>query len=399
MHQDKLSIVVIGGGYAGTVAAIRAAGRGRGRVEVTLVDPKDDLVQRLRLHSAAVGHKVAAHDLRKLTGRKVRNVKAAVHEVDVDRAVVRASGSDGRHELAYDRLVIATGSVVDQWSVLGVAAHAHNVGDQASAARLGAALRGVADAPVSVVGGGLTGIEAAAEIAEARPDLAVRIITCGAFADWLHPTAAQELRSRLGRLGVEVIDGVVVEEIAPGTVILGNGAYLPSSLTVWCGGFTAGALATDSGLDCTDRGCVRVDETMRSLSHPEVYAVGDAGAPGILPNGSAYRMTCQAGMPTAAHAADNIVAEARGREPRPIDFGWIHQQISLGRRDAVIQWVDRADRPKPHVTAGRRAAVLKELVTRSAVSAIKLERRVPGSLRWRSGGERVVERVEARSAA
>jgi NADH:quinone reductase (non-electrogenic) len=391
MPQSQQRVVVLGGGYAGTLAAIRAAGRGRRRVQVTLVDPTGRLVQRLRMHSVAVGHEVATYDLAKLTGRRVANVKASAHEIDLDRSSVRVSGSDGCAELPFDRLVMATGSAVDLWSVPGVAAHAHNVGDIASAARLKVALRCLDGGVVTVCGGGLTGIEAAAEIAEARPDVHVRLVTADAFASWLHPTAVEQLTARLARIGVEISQRARVVAVAPGTVDLAGGEELRTDLTVWCGGFVAGSLGGDSGLLTDARGCVRVDESLRAIGHPEVYAVGDAGLPPTLPNGSAFRMTCQAGMPTAAHAADNIVAEARGREPRPFDFGWIHQQISLGRRDAVIQWVDRADRPKPHVSAGRRAAVLKEIVTRSAVSSIKLERRVPGSLRWRSGGERVAE--------
>jgi NADH:quinone reductase (non-electrogenic) len=97
-------------------------------------------------------------------------------------------------------------------------------------------------------------------------------------------------------------------------------------------------------------------------------------------------MTCQAGMPAGAHAADNAVATLQGREPEIFDFGYLHQPISLGRRDGLIQWVDRADRPKPSVLTGRRAALYKELVARSAVPTITLERRVPGALRWPSAG-------------
>jgi NADH:quinone reductase (non-electrogenic) len=59
-------------------------------------------------------------------------------------------------------------------------------------------------------------------------------------------------------------------------------------------------------------------------------------------------MTCQAGMPSGADAADTALATLMGREPRPFNFGYIHQPISLGRRDGLIQWVDRADRQKGH---------------------------------------------------
>jgi NADH:ubiquinone reductase (H+-translocating) len=52
-----------------------------------------------------------------------------------------------------------------------------------------------------------------------------------------------------------------------------------------------------------------------------VIGVGDAAAIPSFPNGARCRMTCQAGMPSGAHAADTAVAVLKGLEPKPFDFG------------------------------------------------------------------------------
>jgi NADH dehydrogenase FAD-containing subunit len=104
-------------------------------------------------------------------------------------------------------------------------------------------------------------------------------------------------------------------------------------------------------------------------------------------------MSCQAGVPSGAHAADTVARVVAGREPEPFDLGYVAWCVSLGRRDAVVQWVDRADRPKPGVLAGRRAALVKELVCRAIVPGIAAERRMPGSLRWLGGGRDQAEPV------
>ena len=114
--------------------------------------------------------------------------------------------------------------------------------------------------------------------------------------------------------------------------------------------------------------------------------MGDAAAVPRQRSGAAVRMTCQAGMPTGAHAADVVAATLRGREPAPFDFGYVHQPISLGRRDALIQWVDRADVPKPRVLTGRAAARFKNVVSASPAPAMRLERRLPGTVRWLRSG-------------
>ncbi|NBH08015.1 oxidoreductase, partial [Amycolatopsis sp. SID8362] len=106
-----------------------------------------------------------------------------------------------------------------------------------------------------------------------------------------------------------------------------------------------------------------------SVSHPDVYAVGDAAlAPGA--NGAPLRMSCASGVPSAHLAADAIAARLTGREVPPNKIGYTAQCISLGRRDAVVQWVTPDDRPKPSAVTGRAAARVKELICRSAAWSV-----------------------------
>lgn len=380
-------IAVVGGGYAGTLAATRVAGRARERARVTLVDPEGALVQRLRLHEVAVGHEAARIPLARLTGRRVAHVRGRATEVDLDRGRLTVREEDGARHVDFDRLVLAVGSTIDVGSVPGVREHAHALTDTDAARVLGAALAALdAGAVVAVAGGGLTGIELATEVAEARPDLVVVLVTCGTLGGWLSDAGREHLAAVLKRLGVEVLAGATVVAVEPDRLRLADGAEVPFAVAAWCGGFTGVGLAREAGLAVDGRGCVRVDEALRSLSHPHVLAAGDAAGFAPLPNGAAVRMTCQAGMPSAAHAADVIARELRGREAEPFDFGYLHQPVSLGRRDGLIQFVDRADRPKARILTGRRAAVYKDVVCRSAVVALKAERRFTGATRWPRAG-------------
>src|SRR5579863_2181640 len=80
--------VVLGGGYAGTMAALRLAGRGRGRVRVTLIDSKDSFVQRLRLHQVAAGQEVASPRYSNLLGRRAEFIQGSAELIDPDAGVV-----------------------------------------------------------------------------------------------------------------------------------------------------------------------------------------------------------------------------------------------------------------------------------------------------------------------
>jgi NADH dehydrogenase FAD-containing subunit len=397
---EKQRIVVVGGGYAGALAAVRlAGGAGRGAT-ITLVEPRPALVQRLRLHQLATGQEVRELELGRLTGRRVENVRARAVGVDPDRGALSVERDGRPAEIRFDQILLTHGSAFDLGAVPGVAEHAHSLAGPAAAIRLREALGALAEgSSVAVCGGGFTGIEAAAEIAAMRTDLRVTLLSAGRIGASMSKLGRTELRARLGRLGVELADEARVEGVEPGRIDLGHGSSRSADVVVWCGGFSGRPLARDSGLPVDSRGLLLVDRTLRSVRHPNVLAAGDAAAIPDLPNGAAYRMTCQAGMPSGAHAADTAVAALRGREPEPFDFGYIHQPISLGRRDGVIQWVDRADRPKEKVLVGRRAALYKELVTRSPAPSIRWERRLPGALRWPSAGKVSAAAVTAGSAS
>lgn len=400
MQQDPHRIVVIGGGYVGTLAAVRAAGLSRRRGQVTLINPEETFVQRLRLHQVATGQHVAAPELSKLCGRRVDQLRGWAESIELDEGVVTVRRADGPTTVPYDSLIVATGSIVDTKAVPGAAEHAHALSDVDSSRRLAADLeRAPEGVRAAVVGAGLTGIEAASEIAEARPDARISLVSREVLGSRFSPAGRDHLADFFDRLGVEVLGGVNIEAVGAGALEPTQGASIPFDLAVWCGGFLPRPLAADSGLAVGARGGALVDRRMRSRSHPEVLAAGDAAECPALTNGAAVRMSCHAGLPTGAHAADIIAASIRGREESDFDFGYLGWSVSLGRKDGLIQWLDRADRPKERVTRGRRAALIKELATASAVKAPRWERRLPGAVRWPSAGANLKQEVRGAQAA
>jgi NADH dehydrogenase FAD-containing subunit len=99
-----------------------------------------------------------------------------------------------------------------------------------------------------------------------------------------------------------------------------------------------------------------------------VYAVGDAAAV-HRSTGQELRMACATGLPAAAHAVRSIAARLKGREPKPLRFRYINQCISLGRNDALIQFVHADDSPREAILTGRTAVRYKETIVRSAYLA------------------------------
>ncbi|MEU5663854.1 NAD(P)/FAD-dependent oxidoreductase [Streptomyces longwoodensis] len=365
-------IVVLGAGYSGASAAGRLAKRLRREdVSVTLVNAEPDFVERVRLHQLATGHDLPSRPLAEMfegTGVDLR--VARVTAVDADRKAVTLTTADGPDELPYDTLVYALGSHWDDQGVPGAAEHAHELAGRAGALRLRERLAALeAGRPVVVVGAGLTGLEAVTEIAEARPDLDVALVARDGLGDWLSDKGRRHLGEVLDRLGVTVHEHTAVVAVEADLVLTADGTVLPSAATVWTTGFTVHPIARATTLEVTDTGRIVVDGRMRSVSHPDVYAVGDA-AWAMGPGDKPLRMSCASGTPSAWQAADAIAARLTGGKHKDVPLRYFNQCVSLGRKNGLIQYVTADDRAVPRALAGRVAAVYKELVCKGAVWAV-----------------------------
>jgi NADH dehydrogenase FAD-containing subunit len=371
----KHRIVVLGAGYAGANAAGRLAKRLHSAdTEITLVNADPEFVERVRMHQLATGQDLKPRTLTDVfagTGVQVR--LAWVTAVDAERKTVDITDTDGPSEIAYDTLVYALGSAAADCGVPGVpgvAEHAHNIASKQSALRLSERLADLAAGEaVLVVGGGLTGIEAVTEIAEARPDLKVSLAARGCLGDWLSEKAQTHLRTTFDRLGITVHERTDIASVEPTGAVTADGRAIPAQVTVWTAGFAVHPIAAATTLQVSATGQIVVDETMRSVSHPDVYAVGDAAlAPGA--NGASLRMSCASGVPSAYQAADTIAARLTGRQIPQNKIGYTAQCFSLGRRDAIVQWVTPDDQPKPSAVTGKMAARIKEMICKSAAWSV-----------------------------
>ncbi|MCC3771432.1 NAD(P)/FAD-dependent oxidoreductase [Streptomyces sp. UNOC14_S4] len=367
MNTNAQHIVVLGAGYAGLSAALRLAPH----VRVTLVAPNDHFVERVRLHQLVTpGTEVTVPLARLLRGTGIRHL--ASRAVDLDLASRQVLTDDG-HALAYDRLVYALGSVTDTGSVTDADTDTDTgtrTGDEkVYTADSAAALRKrLLDGPgtLTVVGGGLTGIELAAETAESHPDWQVGLATSGTLGAGLSPKGRDHIRRTLTAMGVRVAEGRRVA----------SADELDTDVAVWATAMRpVTGLAARAGLELDASGRIAVDPTLRTVTDPAVYAIGDAA-------GTYLRMACATAMPTGSRAAANVLADLRSRQARPLDFRYVVQCISLGRRDGLIQPVRADDSPRSWVLTGRSAAYVKEQIVRSTVrflgsAAAKARRAVP----------------------
>jgi NADH:ubiquinone reductase (H+-translocating) len=365
-------IIVLGAGYSGAVAAGRLARRLRREdVAITLVNAQPDFVERVRMHQLAVGQDLKPRRFSEMfAGTGVELKLATVTGVDVDRKTVTVLDAGGADELAYDTLVYALGSGWNASGVPGTAEHAYELASRPGALRLRERLARLdTGQTVVVVGGGLTGLESATEIAAARPDLDVALVTRGGLGDWLSQKGRQHLRKVFGKLGITVYEYAAVTGVDAERVATADGRTIPAAVTVWTTGFAVHPIVKATTLEVTGTGQIVVDRTMRSVSHPDVYAIGDA-AMVMGPGDKPLRMSCASGTPTAWQAADAIAARLTGGKLPKVPIRYFNQCISLGRGEGLIQYVTADDRAVRAALTGRLAAVYKELVCKGAAWSV-----------------------------
>jgi NADH:quinone reductase (non-electrogenic) len=393
MKQPSTRILVLGGGIAGLLFTLRLSRKvDRESVVITLVDEADTFIVRPRLHEFATNQRIFSRPFAQILRRTpVQFVQGRVNSIDPSqRRVMVLDQQRQEHELGYDYLVYALGSMTDRQNVPGVDQYAYSLSARgpfsAEALRERLPEIGARGGQVVVCGAGATGIETAAQVASIYPRIKVSLVTHGPLARSWNKSVAGVIRRRLVSLGVEIIEQSKVSAVREHSVVLEGGRELACELCIWTTGFAVPPLAREAGMAVNERGQVLVDPFLRSVSHPQVYAIGDAALPVEDPGVSHVRMSAGTASIMGAHGADCLSAMLSGRTPKPLSFAYLAQAIALGRHYAIFFPLSPDDRPRPPYITGRVGALTREAVIGFVVAATLAQPRFPGLFVWLGKG-------------
>jgi len=380
----KKRIIILGAGYAGLLASVRLAGKVKAKdVHITLINASSEFVERVRMHQVATNQEIKKHPIEGfLRGKVVDFVQGWVTGINSAKREVYLKADNGEQHIEYDNLIYALGSHIDRSRVEGAQEFAYALNAD-SVAKLHQVLPAVLEkhGKLAVIGGGLTGIEAATEFAETYSQLQVSLLTRGGLGDNLSQMGRAYLHKVFARLGIQIHEYVSVERIEQNTIRLQDNHAVEFDICLWSAGFAVPQLAKQSGISVNASGQVVIDAEMRSVSHPEIFAVGDSA---VFADhvGLKMRMACATAMPMGAHAVNNLVELHKGRELKPFAYGYLLQCISLGRHDALVQLVEADDTPKDRIFTGRLGKFIKEMIVIGTIAMTRWERRFPGLYTW-----------------
>lgn len=355
-------VVIVGGGFGGLSAAQRLR---RAPVRVTLLDRLNHhLFQPLlyQVATAALSPGDIASPIRWILSAQSNTqvLMAEVTALDPARKEITLE----RGTMTYDYLIVATGARHayfghDEWSqtapalktlddaleirrrILTAFEAAELEPDPAERLRL---------LTFVIVGGGPTGVELAGALSEItrrtlahdfrsiHPETArILLIEAGptvlaAFPESLRNAA----RRSLGRLGVEVREGVAVSQIAAGSVQVGT-ETIPASTVLWAAGVAASTLGRTLGVPLDKAGRVIVEPDLSIPGYPDVFVAGDL-ASFVHQGGRPLPGVAQVAKQGAAHAASNILRRIEGKPTVPFRYRDYGNLATIGKGAAVADF-------------------------------------------------------------
>jgi NADH dehydrogenase len=341
---DSDGIVIVGGGFAGFWAAVAARRAGGDQIPITMVSPAPVLQIRPRLYEAHP--ETLGVDLLPLLDKvRVRFVETSVSGVDVIGHVLTLESGD---TLGYDRLVIATGSVMRRPPAPG-ADEAFSIDNQAEAIafdrRLAEVARSRRHPSIAVVGAGFTGIELALELRDriathgaetAAVDLRIVLIDqADVVGNDLGPGPRPVIEAAMDEAGIELCLGASITSLSANHVIFEDGARLDVDAVVLATGLAAAPLTAEIPGERDAAGRIVVDRFLRAPQADHVFVTGDSAA---ADTGDGHRtmQSCQHALQLGRFAGENAARDLRGMPLVPYEQPRYVTCLDLGRSGAVF---------------------------------------------------------------
>ncbi|MBT2788763.1 MULTISPECIES: NAD(P)/FAD-dependent oxidoreductase [unclassified Halomonas] len=367
-------IVIVGGGAGGLALATRL-GRTLGkrkRAEIVLLDRNTTHVWKPLLHELATGVLNSSMDEVDLRGhssahfyRYQRGSLTGINREQQTLQLAPIHDEDGQEvlparELAYDYLVMAIGSVSNDFGTPGVAEHCHFIDSpqQAKAFQRDMIntflrytdpnLRQHTQLTIGIVGGGATGVELAAELfdasrmlnaygvtAEDHQTISVHLIEAAPrLLPGLSERISQTVKTELESLGVTVHIDTAIKEAQAHQLVTGTDEVIETDINVWAAGIKAPPFLTELGLTTNKKNQIEVNRTLQSIDDEKIFALGDCAS---CPMGedSSVPPRAQAAHQQAKLLAKNLVNQLEGKPLADFRYRDHGSLVSLARFDAV----------------------------------------------------------------
>lgn len=278
------NIVILGGGYGGlTIAQELLEGELPDHTTITLVDRMPYQGLKTEYYALATGT-VADIDIRVSFPKdpRLQIVYGEVAQIDLERKRVLIRNDE---TIEFSKLCIALGCTDKYHGIPGADLFTHSIQTFSSSRLTYHMLNDLKPyGQVSVVGGGLSGVELASELRESRPDLNIRILDRGASILSAFPDKLQGyVRDWFTEHNVEMVSHVSISRVEP-NVLYNQQELIHTDVTIWTAGIQPVEVVQNLELPKDSHGRVLVDTHHRVPNHPDIFIVGDCASLPFAPS-------------------------------------------------------------------------------------------------------------------
>lgn len=369
--KKKKHVVILGGGFAGVIAAKTLARKNVSHVSITLIDKNDYHAYPIDFYevATALSRQTAVDDVqinfsklrsssaipfsRLFADTSVEHMKGTIEHIDMEKQCVRLSG---KRMITYDYLILALGSETNFFSIPHLEEHAlqfKSLDDalnvRSETEELFLSIPKHEMIRVAIAGGGYSGCELAGELIAYMKRLAhthghpIENISCilveaspallGRSSAWVQEHALKHLRS----IGVDVRLNTVIQDVSPKEIIAKNDARIPYNLLVWTAGIVPNRITeTLTGVP-QEKACIVVDEKLRIGMHDNVYVVGDIAYCVDSATNERIPATAYNAIAQGKRAAKNIILREEGREEVPYVPQMPSYIVSFGSKYVIAE--------------------------------------------------------------
>lgn len=363
MEPLKKKIIIVGGGAGGLELAARLSNKFKQSLEITLIDKQLKHVWKPLYHEVAAGTLNGNHEIDYITYAYQKGFKFIHGTIKkIDRADKSITLDSIEYKLHYDILILAVGSSVNDFNIPGVKEHCLFLDSLSEAESCNKRLLKQILHPlqqnseaitISIVGGGATGVELAAEFNYVLTNtrkyamtanlptyhFKISIIEAGnRILGMLPERVSKSVSHYLQENNITILTNTKITSIENNRLITADGKQIPASMIIWAAGVQGNTTAIQHDLAVNKLHQFEVKPTLQSTTDDSIFAFGDC-AQCVLTNkkGESYAVPPRA---QAAHQQASLLVKSishyLNNQPLPTyqykDYGSL---ISLSRNNVI----------------------------------------------------------------
>ncbi|TGN14121.1 NAD(P)/FAD-dependent oxidoreductase [Leptospira ilyithenensis] len=368
--ESRKTVIIAGGGYAGIIAANRLA-RKKLPIQIILITAENEFHERIRNHQVLCGTLAKTYSTKSLLHKKVELKIAKITKIN---SVSKEVFLSDNKKLNYNYLIYALG--VQKKTNEALPDTYISIAEKTDCIRMASTLQAMIRPKITILGAGLSGIETVAELAETFPAADLSLVDSGKLGAGFSEPASDWMKGYVAKHKINLMEDSYIQSFETNSLITKSGKKIEHDICILSNGLVASPVGVESGLPANEIGQLLVNGYLELNQTPDVFVAGDA-AKVVSGDHDHLRMACATALPMGIYAAERLAYTLGAKSKlgeKEFKLSYLGRNVSLGRKNGVIQPSLSDDTPYGKVWKSKMAAFIKETICKLTILSFRLEK-------------------------